>query len=331
MTALLRLRDPLGERTFDGQTALTIGGPGAAIPLPGLAAGVVLARITVSEALLTLEALARGLRCNGRAIDGSIALATGDVIQAGDARLFVQFTRDERVLRVDHLTGNATSPPAFDPHDALMESEDAPPPRAIPRVEFRVPVAGLTSVAALATPRRWHWVAIAAGIALAGFWYVMSVVALPFRVDPSDARVGFADTIGDFRAGDRLYALAGDHELLAERDGYAPLRRVVSVGNDAAVPLILVLEKLPGLLKVTTGGVHGSVVIVELVTPEAPSHRAAYNFVTMPINGVEFLPLVMQRAIPYWLGQGIEVPELLTMSSLRVLQRVMGHPGAYQP
>ena len=64
MTALLRLRDPLGERTFDGQTALTIGGPGAAIPLPGLAAGVVLARITVSEALLTLEALARGLRCN---------------------------------------------------------------------------------------------------------------------------------------------------------------------------------------------------------------------------------------------------------------------------
>ena len=281
MTALLRLRDPLGERTFDGQSALTIGGPGAAIPLPGLAAGVVLARITVSEALLTLEALARGLRCNGRAIDGSIALATGDVIQAGDARLFVQFTRDERVLRVDHLTGNATSPPAFDPHDALMESEDAPPPRAIPRVEFRVPVAGLTSVAALATPRRWHWVAIAAGIALAGFWYVMSVVALPFRVDPSDARVGFADTIGDFRAGDRLYALAGDHELLAERDGYAPLRRVVSVGNDAAVPLILVLEKLPGLLKVTTGGVHGSVVIdgraagaTDVPLSVAPGHHA---------------------------------------------------------
>ena len=70
---------------------------------------------------------------------------------------------------------------------------------------------------------------------------------------------------------------------------------------------------------------------VELVTPEAPSHRAAYNFVTMPINAVEFLPLVMQRAIPYWLGQGIEVPELLTKSSLRVVQRVMGHPGAYQP
>jgi formylglycine-generating enzyme required for sulfatase activity len=260
LTASLRLRDPLGERTFGSETALTMGGPGAAIPLPGIEAGVTVARITLREAALTLEALAPGVRCNGRPIEGSIALATGDVIQAGEARIFLQFTHAERVLRVDHLIGNATSPPSFNPDDALLESESAPPPRAIPRVEFRVPVAGLKSVAAVAKPRHWRWLAVGAGVALAVLGYLMSVVALPFRVDPADAKVEFADTIGDFRVGDRLYALAGDHELLAERGGYKPLRRVVNVGG-GAVPLVLVLEKLPGLLTVNTGSVRGTVVI----------------------------------------------------------------------
>lgn len=212
------------------------------------------------DAALTLEALARGVRCNGRPIEGSLALATGDVIQVGDARLFLQFTRDECVLRVDHLTGNATSPPSFDPDDALIEAESAAPPRAIPRVEFRVPVAGLKSEAPVARPRHWRWLAVGAGVALAMVGYLTSVVALPFRIEPADARVEFADTIGDFRVGDRLYALAGDHELVAERDGYKPLRRVVNV-SAASVPLVLVLEKLPGLLAVNTGNVRGTVVI----------------------------------------------------------------------
>jgi formylglycine-generating enzyme required for sulfatase activity len=260
LTASLRLRDPLGERTFGSETALTMGGPGAAIPLPGIEAGVTVARITLREAALTLETLAPGVRCNGRPIEGSIALATGDVIQAGDARIFLQFTRTERVLRVDHLIGNETSPPSINPGDALLESAAASPPRAIPRVEFRAPVAGLKSVATVAKPRHWRWLAVAAGVALAVLGYLMSVVALPFRIDPADARVEFADTIGDFRVGDRLYALAGDHELLAERGGYKPLRRVVNVGG-GAVPLVLVLEKLPGLLTVNAGSVRGTVVI----------------------------------------------------------------------
>ena len=150
MTASLRLRDPLGERAFGSETALTVGGAGAAIPLPGIAAGVTVARINLREAALTLEALAPGVRCNGHPVEGSIALAAGDVIQAGDARIFLQFTRAERVLRVDHLIGNATSPPTFNAEDAPLESESAPPPRAIPRVEFRVPVAGLKTVATVA-------------------------------------------------------------------------------------------------------------------------------------------------------------------------------------
>jgi formylglycine-generating enzyme required for sulfatase activity len=261
LNSSIRVRDPLGERSFGAGTALTIGGPGSSIPVPGIAAGEIEARIALRDGALALETVGGGVRCNGRPIQGGVALATGDVIEVGKARIFFELARDERVLRVDHLTGNATSPPSFEPGDALAEIEEVAPPREIPDVEFRAPVAEAPPAKRERKARGWRWFAGAVVVAVAVLGYLLSVESLTVRVDPADARLGFADTFGDFRIGDRVYALAGEHELLAERKGYKPLRRAVTLGNDKQVPLILVLEKLPGELRVITGAVRGTVIV----------------------------------------------------------------------
>jgi len=70
---------------------------------------------------------------------------------------------------------------------------------------------------------------------------------------------------------------------------------------------------------------------VELVDPAASSHRAAFNLVQFPGDQVEFLPVVVSWARDYWRGAQIQVPEIITKSSIRIKQLVSSGPGCYQP
>jgi hypothetical protein len=70
---------------------------------------------------------------------------------------------------------------------------------------------------------------------------------------------------------------------------------------------------------------------VELVNPDAVSHRAAFNLIKFVGDQTEFLPVVVAWARSYWRGEQIEVPELLTTSALRVKHMVSSGPGSYQP
>lgn len=70
---------------------------------------------------------------------------------------------------------------------------------------------------------------------------------------------------------------------------------------------------------------------VELIDATAPQHRAAFNLVQFPGDQTEFLPVVAAWAHKYWRGEEIQVPELLTMSPLRVKQLVSTGPACYQP
>ena len=70
---------------------------------------------------------------------------------------------------------------------------------------------------------------------------------------------------------------------------------------------------------------------VEMTDVNAPRHRGAFNLIELPPEGVEFLPVTVQRAEQYWSGSQIQVPEIITKSSLRILQMVSSGPWSYQP
>lgn len=70
---------------------------------------------------------------------------------------------------------------------------------------------------------------------------------------------------------------------------------------------------------------------VELVSADSPSHRAGFNLIGFPKEGEPFLPVVTRLAERYWRGEAIEIPEVLTLSPLRVVSIVQSPPRAYQP
>jgi hypothetical protein len=61
---------------------------------------------------------------------------------------------------------------------------------------------------------------------------------------------------------------------------------------------------------------------VELVTPDAKSHRAGHNLIIWPQPGVLVLQWFEDLAKKYWAGQEIQTAEVVTESAVRVLERI---------
>jgi hypothetical protein len=70
---------------------------------------------------------------------------------------------------------------------------------------------------------------------------------------------------------------------------------------------------------------------IELLEPNAPSHRGGFNLIRFPAPNVEFLPVVAQSAEAYWRGESIEIAELITKSPLKIKTLVSSGPRNYQP
>lgn len=70
---------------------------------------------------------------------------------------------------------------------------------------------------------------------------------------------------------------------------------------------------------------------VELVEPGAAKHRACLNKINVPADNVPMLPELIRKARLYWSGNEIEVPEVITLSPLRIVELVMAPAVSYQP
>jgi hypothetical protein len=70
---------------------------------------------------------------------------------------------------------------------------------------------------------------------------------------------------------------------------------------------------------------------VELVDPNAATHRGCMNQIKVPGDGIAMLPELIRKARVYWSAKEIEVPEVITLSPLRIVELVMAPAAVYQP
>ncbi|MGB6452438.1 MAG: PEGA domain-containing protein [Steroidobacteraceae bacterium] len=264
ISARIAVAEPQGERIFERR--LAIGGEGAEVVVPGSPAGALL-WIERRETAWTAQALdGANVAFDGRVLAGARALRQGDVLAVGRAQIVVAaLTRSELHLDVRHVVGNATVSPAstlaapdLDDDDVEIVPEPAGPEAAMLRGRA-------------ASRRHWTWAApVIALLALAA--YVSGFEPLAIVVQPSDAYVGASDTWLALRSGDQIFLRRGRHVLDAERKGYAPARVGVLVrsGSAGAAPVRLVLRKLPGRLKIDTGGVEAAVSVDGVRIGSAP-------------------------------------------------------------
>ena len=241
----LWLAEPLGERPLaPSDLPLTVGGPGAAVVIPGCAPGEIRARVNV---------VGRGLRVTPEAGQPATMDGIGFALEERDGR---------RTIVVRHGgVANLTRPPEFEgqPFESATDQGDRQPivvvsyePRrgdgAHPRAE-----------------RNWRkpaqWAAVAAVLLVLAFMMTATTVQIVTSPESDLDEVEFSGTMLDFGLGGNYLVPPGDYELLVEADGYAPARMPVTVGHAAKQRVVVALVRLPGFVAFDTGGVAASLAV----------------------------------------------------------------------
>ena len=148
--------EPLGSRSLAaGDFPLSIGGPGAAVRVPGLAPGEVAAHIGLTDDGPFLQPAAAGRVRSGAAPGAqSTWLRDGEHFEIGGARLRVDAAGDDWTLVVEHGGGaNDTAPPLYEEGAAPLAGADVPARQALTATAFEAPAG--TAVGGGAR-RRWR-------------------------------------------------------------------------------------------------------------------------------------------------------------------------------
>ncbi len=241
----LWLEDPLGERRLlPADLPLSVGGPGAAIVIPGCKPGEIRAHIALAGEGIAVT-LAAGVAAD--ALDG-----VGVTFEDRDGRKTV-------VVRHDGVA-NVTRPPQLETTTAVSPDAGHRVPLAIVDYEPRA-----TKPARPQAPRNWARSARWAGavVVLGALGYLFAATAVQVTSDPEANldRVDFVGTFLDLGFAGRYLVPPGKYELRVEADGYAEARQAVVVGRNSGQHLVVALERLPGRVAFDTGGVAATLAV----------------------------------------------------------------------
>lgn len=198
------------------------------------------------------------LSINAVPLGGARLVIAGDVVTIAGSQLLVEEASPQTLaLRRFELEGTDTLPPVSDSVQALappaedldIDMGDVPKIDGViaPRSSPRAPLSGWNYAA-------WVMAALLLGV------LVVFMLLKPVEIDlkPADARVksmsGFS-----WQSASSLFVFPGDHVLRAERQGYEPLQVRLNVGGPLPATALIHLVKLPGKLKVDSGGVKAEI------------------------------------------------------------------------
>jgi PEGA domain len=264
--AQVRVREPLGERVL-GETA-SVGGAGSDIVVPGTDSGPGLT-IERRKGVWVVEPSAGGkaIRLNGRLLKSASDLRRGDTLTLAEAQIAVADV-SRTLLRIDvhHLAGNVTIPPTATLATLILDESGDDDVEIRPLDTLRVPTLTRAAAGASRSPeeaakrlRRW-WITGAAAVVLSALALV-ALLLQPVSIDvrPFDAHLSAPGSLLAIPNAGRMLLLPGKHTIRAERDGYVAAQTDIDVRGDTSSGVRLRLEKLPGRLRIDTGGVAATV------------------------------------------------------------------------
>jgi len=243
----LLIREPLGTRHVTAP--LRMGGAGADIVLP--AAGDLVWIDHEAGQWWLRPAPGGAVLVNGVTHREPLVLHDADVMQVGAAQIV--FSAAGPALDVLHLSGNATVAP--------LQEEGLPGELVNPGI-VEIRVAGEEAPVAAPIARRgvgrMLWWAVPAALLAAAILMLFRMVTVPLMLSPATAQVQVPGWF-NWRSGDRLFLMAGHHQLQVRAEGYAARRIDLDTASiDAAQnPLRIELTLLPDTLVVDTAGVTG--------------------------------------------------------------------------
>ncbi len=242
----LWLREPLGERRIlPAELPLTVGGPGAAIVVPGCAAGEVRAHVALT---------AQGIEVQPAAGAGPAALDGVEIAREDE---------DGRTLIVVRHGGvaNQTRPPQFE--GGVAGGAEAGGDRiAIAVVDYQPRG---TRPARPAAPLGWRrpvaWGAAVLALLLLGFLFTATPVVVTTSPAAKVDHIDFVGTAFDIGLRGRYLVPPGRYVLEVDAAGFAPARQPAEVGRDSGQRFVVALARLPGRVAFDTGGIAATLTV----------------------------------------------------------------------
>ena len=241
----LKIRDHTGERLLtEGDFPIVVSGsPAAAIQVLGLSEKDEAVYIELSEGRLHVRAAEMGVTVwhNRLKLKGLAELSNGDTLSVGSCDIELLAHDDEIIFRVS----------GADHTSQLAPPEVAPPvqPREIKPIPFR------TGRQRPKPPPFLRWLVWAPlGLMLmllaVSAWFVFTASQVVVRIDPAPERISMSGSIITPRLGGYYFLRPGEYTLRAFKQGYYPLEQSISVAAEKSQTVLLVMEKLPGMLTV---------------------------------------------------------------------------------
>ncbi len=192
----------------------------------------------------------RNLRVEGELVRGSRWLRGGETIALDSARLRCRIDAGRLSLTVEgHLTGSDTAPP--DLEELARESHGVGSVEIKP-IAFRTQTE--TAAARVSLRSRVARSSVAGAFALLAVlgWFAFTAKSVEITVTPQPEALRLPGTLFKLRLTDRYLLRAGTHRVAATLPGYYPLDSEIDVGLAPDQSITLELEKLPGLVTLTT-------------------------------------------------------------------------------
>lgn len=249
MSALI-VSEALGTRRFAAADfPLAFGGVGSAVVLAGTPAGVAVYMGLHEDQLYVQPASDTEVLHNGVPVRASTWLKSGDVINVGKARLRLSAQDGEFCVTVeDGSTGNITAPPVIT-HEARLQGGDDGVAEPIAAVRFR-PAATATVPHGFNVKPAHVMLAVTGVVVLAVLWFIFTAVSIGVTTTPLASRVDIDGVLPAIPVGGRYLVRPGTYTVHAAHAGYTPGRSIIHVSAAANQNFSVLLEKLPGILRI---------------------------------------------------------------------------------
>ncbi len=266
MTTEFTIEDARGAHRVQRETfPLAIGGSWADIELPGYHAPEPVGYLGYSGEELFVQPgrAGAGVTCNGALVTTSQWLRHGDVLAFTKARIVVEMTAEHVRFRVEEKQEeDKTDPPMVVPTVPPSTEKSDGAGQVVKPVAFEPAQLSLKGGS-----RRIHPATIIFWLALPllglAAWLVFTLRSVELVIEPRAERVEIDGGLFVFELGGRYLLRAGDYRVVAEKEGYRRLESPIEITDERSQTFQFNLERLPGLLTVTTDPLEGAVVIVD--------------------------------------------------------------------
>ena len=261
---------PLAVGGANADIAIAVSGPNVPEPL---------AHLALSDGEVFVQPATGRVLCNGEPVASSQWLRDGDVLSIGGTRIEVEARDSGLLFCVGKTAEKTTAPP-------ILEVASKTPPEP-PKGETVKPVAFTpTPLDDARRPRRRlkvgaliFWGALVFLGALA--WALFNARAVMIEIDPMPDSVVVDGNALVVELGGRFWMHPGAFTVVAEKQGYRRLEAPIEVGEARSQTYELSMQRLPGLLAITTIPNEGALATITIDGAEVG---------TSPLQPVELEP-----------------------------------------